>query len=208
VIDGAGAFGNQSVGKTTSCVFSLHATKAFAVGEGGFVASCDANLIGRVRALSNFGFDDSGVITRVGTNAKMSEYHAAIGLAALKQWSRAARRRRFMAAQYIRFLRRLAPRVLVPRGGREWIRPVFVVRLAECADLHCVVRKLAAQKIETRRWFFPPLHEHPAFARCARAGDLPVTRRLSAELLGLPFHPGLRAASMQRVCRALDQALQ
>ena len=57
VIDAAGAMGNQGVGRRTTVVFSLHATKSLGCGEGGVVASRDAGLIGRIRRATNFGID-------------------------------------------------------------------------------------------------------------------------------------------------------
>ena len=93
LIDAAGAAGHQKIGSTTSAVFSLHATKPLAVGEGGFVATARREFAERVRAKSNFGFE-SGEVKYLGTNAKFSEYHAAVGMAALQGWpSRMARRK-------------------------------------------------------------------------------------------------------------------
>jgi len=86
VIDAAAAFDSLQVGQTPSVV-SLHATKILGVGEGGFVASRDASVIRSIRERSNFGFDGNRSALIAGVNAKLSEYHAAIGLASLDMWS-------------------------------------------------------------------------------------------------------------------------
>jgi dTDP-4-amino-4,6-dideoxygalactose transaminase len=99
IIDAASAFGNQRVGATTSVVFSFHATKPLAIGEGGAVASADPRFIEDIRRRSNFGFD-SGSVIKAGTNAKLSEFHAVVGLAALRRWPENVRRRRELAAYY------------------------------------------------------------------------------------------------------------
>lgn len=58
-------------------VFSFHATKPFAIGEGGMVATVDGALAARIRRLANFGFDEEReVVEPFGLNAKMSELHA------------------------------------------------------------------------------------------------------------------------------------
>ncbi len=57
LIDAAGATGHQKIGSTTSAVFSLHATKPLAVGEGGFVATARSEFADRLRTKSNFGFE-------------------------------------------------------------------------------------------------------------------------------------------------------
>ncbi len=89
VIDAAPAAGAREAeshfgkGASPAIVFSLHATKAFGIGEGGFVYSGDRTITEAVRTASNFGFDSDRVSANVGLNAKLSEYAAAVGLAAL-----------------------------------------------------------------------------------------------------------------------------
>ncbi len=63
-------------------VFSLHATKVFAVGEGGVVFA-SPDLAARIRAVANFGLCNNDVVLG-GFNAKCSEFHAAVGLAVLE----------------------------------------------------------------------------------------------------------------------------
>ena len=65
---------------------SFHATKVFGTGEGGAILCSDAELCGRCRRVLNFGMlgDRRSVIA--GINGKMSEYHAAVGLAELRNW--------------------------------------------------------------------------------------------------------------------------
>ena len=86
VIDAAGAFDSITVGETPAVV-SLHATKVFGVGEGGFVVSNDREIIRGIRARANFGFEGTREATVPAVNAKLSEYHAAVGLAALDEWA-------------------------------------------------------------------------------------------------------------------------
>ena len=85
VIDSAAGFDAMGVGQTPNVV-SLHATKALGAGEGGFVASCDFNLIRRIQTYFNFGFLGTREAQVLGFNGKMSEYHAAVALAALDDW--------------------------------------------------------------------------------------------------------------------------
>ena len=67
-------------------MLSLHATKVFGVGEGGLVLCRNAELIQRCGQVMNFGFLGSREAQVAGFNGKLSEYHAAIGLAALDPW--------------------------------------------------------------------------------------------------------------------------
>ncbi|MEM0896163.1 MAG: aminotransferase class I/II-fold pyridoxal phosphate-dependent enzyme [Verrucomicrobiota bacterium] len=206
VVDAAGAFGNQSIGESAVTAFSLHATKPLATGEGGFVVSKDAKLIERFRSLTNFGFDN-GLVHHAGTNGKLSEYHAAVGLAALEDWSEKARKRRELASKFIEMTKRLRVPASLPADHWNWIRSVWVLRLRH-HDAEVVLRELGARGVEARRWYCPPLHLQPAFSHCELAGDLRVTDQLSAELIGLPFHPFLSDTDCSRIEVALLDSLR
>src|SRR5689334_4622415 len=85
VIDAAAGF-DSLVPRATPAVVSLHATKVLGIGEGGFVISTDATTIADIRRRSNFGFSADRQVVVAATNAKLSEYHAAVGHAALDSW--------------------------------------------------------------------------------------------------------------------------
>ena len=72
---------------------SLHATKPFAVGEGGVLVGRRADWIDEARRISNFG-THMRIAQQDGTNAKMSEYHGAVALAQLDRWQSIKQRRR------------------------------------------------------------------------------------------------------------------
>lgn len=205
VIDAAGAIGDQRVGRRVGAVVSLHATKPLPAGEGGVFAAADADWVRAVRERSNFGFRD-GVAIHPAGNAKMSEFHAAVALACLDSWPRRAWRLRRLAARYEGALKRVGPRAVVPQDHRPWVRSTFVVRVA--GGVTPVLQESLEQVgVPTRRWYFPALTHHPAYAGCATIGDLPATERLAGELLGLPFHLGLTQADIERVVDAVDAVL-
>ncbi|WP_374764224.1 DegT/DnrJ/EryC1/StrS family aminotransferase [Yunchengibacter salinarum] len=207
LMDVAASLGQQLVHGDVPAVFSLHATKPFGVGEGGLVVTGSASLADRVRRQSNFGFS-RGVIVEPGTNAKMAEVLAAYGLAQLDRWQDVRAARLALAARYRAALDRAG---LADRLGLgplcEGISPAtFPVDTGERAGP--VMAALAAAGIQTRQWYLPPLHHHPAFADCARvSGDLPVADRLHRSLVGLPFHVFLSDGELDSVCATLKDAL-
>jgi dTDP-4-amino-4,6-dideoxygalactose transaminase len=208
VIDAAGAFGNQRAGEHVHQVFSLHATKSLGAGEGGFMLTGDAELAARVRRLSNFGIElPSGIAGAAGTNAKLSEYHAAVGLAALAAWDERAARRRALARRYEAVLRQASAELEFQSRSAEGVYTIFPVRLPKAADPASVAVSLAAQGVETRRWYYPLLSEHPAFSGAESSGELTTARRLSGRILGLPFHLHLSEGDCERVGAALAAAL-
>lgn len=207
LIDSAGAFGNQQAGERIALAFSLHATKAFGIGEGGLVVSSDPSFVERVRHLSNFGIDVStGRARDVGTNAKMSEFHAAVGLAALARWPGRARLRRELHVRYCAELARLCPGVTLQERPVDGIYTILQVALPAGAGRDPVSQALSAQGIDTRAWYLPLLPDHPAYASLA-LGDIAVARSLGPRLLGLPFHLDLSGADIAHVCATLAEAL-
>ena len=206
--DAAAALGVQKLGKRVHWAFSLHATKPMGVGEGGLFVSADGALAERLRRLANFSFEHAVVHSRCGTNAKMSEYAAAIGLAQLARWPHLLQRRGEVFDEYRRRLAALPQVAMQPL-----VTPpaTFCVRLP--ADAAAAADTLARAQIETRRWYLPPLHRHPAFRdlRClgpAGSNRLPVTEELATSLLGLPFHSRLASEDVEAVVAALAGALQ
>lgn len=211
VLDAAAAFGNQGIGDWGAVTFSLHATKAFGVGEGGLVVSRSPDVIEKVRRLSNFGIGGDGIINSSGENAKLSEYHAAVGLAQLVRWPDLCRRNGTVWQAYRRHLNPLKEKIGFQQGPEDCIRSQLPV-LAASGNVPALIASLTDKGIETRRWYYPPLPRHPAFAGIPRIGpdgkdDLPVTARLADGLLGLPFHTSLTESQIEFICDRLRNGL-
>ena len=206
LVDAAAALGVVTIGRRIHLAYSLHATKPLGIGEGGVFATRDAGMAGRVRRATNFGFADD-VVRAPGTNAKLSEYAAAVGLAQLDRWQGLRARRMRVLNAYRTELTGVA--VGFPPALAECAPAVLVLRLPRSAAT--IARALDARGVETRRVYVPPLHRHPAFRRLARAGAprgrLPVCEELSRELLGVPFHTFLDVSDVAAVAGALRAAV-
>jgi len=188
VIDAAAGF-DALVPGATPAVVSLHATKVLGTGEGGFVVSSDAGIVRRVRMMSNFGIDPDRQAVFAATNAKMSEYHAAVGHAALDTWAE-DRAQWMAAAKAYRGAVDGSNRVRFQDGfGESWIASTCVLRAADGAQAR-IEGALAAAGIETRHWWGRGAHAHPATAQYPR-GTLPVTEALVASTFAVPFHRDL-----------------
>lgn len=208
VIDAAGAFGNQAIGDVAHVVFSLHATKALAAGEGGIVVSADRALLERVRRLSNFGIDrQTGIVDSPGINAKLSEYHAAVALAGLARWEPKVQRLRGLWKAFVEELEYRCPALSLqsrPAAGIYMIAPVL---LPERVAADAVMSALSNAGIESRRWYHPLISDHPGFAGIELSRPAPVARRLSGSVLGLPFHSGLTREHFQRIFSVVSAAV-
>jgi dTDP-4-amino-4,6-dideoxygalactose transaminase len=192
VMDAAGAFLRQDMPQRCAVAFSFHATKTFGIGEGGLVASHDQDLIAQVVRLSNFGFRAGRAEVAAG-NAKLSEYHAAVGLAQVARIPTLRERHARVLAVY---REHLPP--LQTQAGTPGVLAVRVTDAGAAGEI------LARSGVETRRWYQPALPRHPAFAGVSAARGLDVCASLDGRLLGLPFHNFLDAQEVRHVCTQLS----
>jgi dTDP-4-amino-4,6-dideoxygalactose transaminase len=205
VVDAAAAFDAVQAAPLPTVV-SLHATKVLGIGEGGFVATDDDDFARRVRQLTTFGFRGSRESQFPATNAKLSEYAAAIGLAALDAWPH-NRLRWMRAAVNLRAAMFHLPQVVFQSGwGLNWATSVCCVQLPD-GTAEAVERKLNAQGVETRRWWGLGCQTNPAFASCPR-GDLSQTDRLGGAVIGLPFSIDLDQEQIGRIAAALTKSVE
>lgn len=73
------------------------------------------------------------------------------------------------------------------------------------SDIEGIRLSLADQGIQTRRWYYPPLHQQPAFSDMPTAGSLEVTEDVAVTSLGLPFHTFLTRTEVERVVISLKR---
>jgi len=204
IIDAAGAFGNQRVGSRTIVCFSFHATKSFGTSEGGLVVAKDQGFIEKVRRLTNFGIDlTSGLVSCAGTNAKLSEYHAAVGLANLDRWPETTRRRRQLWQTYTDLLSEHCGNLTFQDKPTDGIYSILSICLPKDFSRATIVNRLLSFGVETRAWFCPLIHDHPVFRDIWTTGSLPIARDMSRRLLGIPFHLKLTTEDQEYVARRI-----
>jgi dTDP-4-amino-4,6-dideoxygalactose transaminase len=187
---GAACDGRRA-GQFGPAMFSLYATKNLMTGEGGFATTDDDALAERIRLFRNHGMRVRYHHEELGTNFKPTDLAAAIGLAQLGRLDERTEKRRRNAA----FLAdALGGDYLVPRvpEGREHVWHQFVMRFP--GERQAVIDGLAARGIGTLIYYPIPIHRQPyldAYVPGASALPLPVTDRLSDEVLAIPVHPML-----------------
>jgi dTDP-4-amino-4,6-dideoxygalactose transaminase len=200
IVDGAAGFDALDRAPVPVTV-SLHATKALGCGEGGFVASEDPAFADRVREEGNFGFRAPRLSETAGGNSKLSEYAAAVGLAALDAWP-STRIRLLRAGQQLRMAMALDPSVAFQPGwGVSWVSTTCIVGVPD-GQAPALAAAAKAVGIETRQWWGSGCHRHPAFAGLPRT-SLEVTDHLAVSTLGLPFAIDLASEAIERIAGAL-----
>lgn len=205
VIDAAAAFDalTHAPGFTGGppTIVSLHATKPLGCGEGGLVITSDPDLAIAVRRMVNFGFHGDRVTREPGFNGKLSEYHAAVGLAALDTW--ATRRREWLAVKDVvrEALCDARARVeLGPDAASATATGTFNVILP--SDVSACQLLLAKRGVNTLRWWGSGCAEQPAYVRYP-ADPLPKTRGLAGRVLGVPFFCDMTREQAVRLAEAL-----
>jgi dTDP-4-amino-4,6-dideoxygalactose transaminase len=179
----------RPIGSFGTTCFSLYATKNAMSGEGGIITTPNRDVARRCRMLRSHGRDGRAEPECVGTNARMSELHAALGRVQLSRLPEATRRRRINAAA----LREgLVPSRLhlpsEPRGrGHGWHQ--FTVRVLAPLRRDEVAAGLSERGVGSGVYYTTPCHRFPFVAARARATDLPITERAASEVLSLPVHP-------------------
>ncbi|KQX25926.1 MULTISPECIES: DegT/DnrJ/EryC1/StrS family aminotransferase [unclassified Sphingomonas] len=198
VIDAAA--GHDAVGAgETPCVVSLHATKILGAGEGGYVVSRRPERIVAIKQRSNFGFYGTRNAEVAAFNAKMSEYHAAVGLAAMDGYAADIGCFRSLAQIY---RDRLAGRAdLQPGFGTTWCGSVCVARFVGDGSER-IAALLGEAGIDSRAWWGDGVHRQTAFAGLPRL-PLPVTEMLARETIGLPYFVDMAEQDVAHVCDML-----
>lgn len=210
IVDGAACFDvlvrrPQLHASVLPFVLSFHATKAFGIGEGGAVVLKDAATADRVAQALNFGFLGNRLSEVSGTNGKLPEYCAAVGLAELDGWDA---KHRALLDGFDAYRAGFEACGLVHRlhGPPEISCTYVLLRCDSAAQAGFVMDALAAAGVDSRRWYGTGLREHPAFATASFL-DLHAARRLDVgSVLGLPVAPDLSREDIQRVTRAVARA--
>lgn len=215
IYDAAHAFGVRYRGRSLlawgdHAVLSFHATKVFNTFEGGAVVSRAAAGKRAVDSVKNFGIASEVEIPAVGTNAKMSEFNAALGLVQLDHFPAVREARGRVDARYRAALAEVAgvDPLAVPDGVEPNYSyfPVLVgEEYRESRD--ALYERLKAHGIFSRRYFFPLLSGLPMYRDLPSAAPnrLPVATRAAERILCLPIFPDLGEADQDRIIDLIAQ---
>ncbi|HEU5104455.1 MAG TPA: DegT/DnrJ/EryC1/StrS family aminotransferase [Solirubrobacterales bacterium] len=187
---GCAVGGRPLAGFGDAAVISFHATKVANSFEGGVVVTADAELADRVRAMRNFGFDEeSEAVAGLGTNAKLSEAGAAMGLASLAALDGFLAANRANFAAYEKSLSGIPGVELLPFADPEGTNchhiAIVVDPTAAGLTRDELMAVLKAENVLARRYFHPGCHRVPPHDELPTP-PMPVTERAIERCLSLP----------------------
>ena len=183
---------------------SLHATKLLNTAEGGGCIATNPEVRAKIQRSRNFGLDEKAIVVDDGVNGKLSELHAAMGLAGLPYFSDILADRRDKYAQYAETLGDRQGIELQRRHGDGCNHMYFPIVLESEALLLRVCDVLNAHNIFPRRYFYPSLTQYESSA----TGDpAPIADDVANRILCLPLYFTLACEDIERICSLIIDEL-
>jgi len=208
IIDAAAALLSQPIDDSLIYAFSLHATKPLGTGEGGLIVSRTKEDATSIKKASNFGFEPNRSILLSGTNAKISEYHCAVGLAQLDRLTDIKEKRRNILKSYTDlFLNENLP-ITFQEGVNQHV-PASLYFVLDQANIGEVFEKLLENNIETRRLYWPLIQNFPAFRNNVLHASINFknAQYISSKGLALPFYSLLSTNDIEQTVSTLAGVL-
>lgn len=208
VIDNASGLGGARSAQDCAAdvfeVFSMHATKPFAIGEGGVVFAHRTRELA-LRSALNFGLgSEAGSLpSSWGVNGKMSEHHAAVGIAQMRRYASALALRR-QAAQAYRDMLSHFPAIACPQDMRAAPWQFFPALLPSAEAAEDFIAAAAALGLEIRRYYRPSLSRWPGVVV---HGPCPVAEDLAERMCVLPVRGLTAHAENSQIIALIQQAL-
>ncbi|MFC1505005.1 DegT/DnrJ/EryC1/StrS family aminotransferase [Thermodesulfobacteriota bacterium] len=204
-------YNNKKVGNIADIsVFSLHPRKFITTGEGGIITTNSIKWADWIESYKHFGMDSvssraSTIFKQIGTNYKLSNIQAAVGLTQMKQIDILLKRRSEIADRYINKLMNIEGVILpvITSNGQSSYQS-FCVFVENRDDM---IRELRAKGIETQIGTYS-LHMHPAFSdnsNCRTSGHLQNSRFAFDHCLTLPMYHDMTIAEQDYVVQQLAQ---
>ena len=216
--DAAHAFGcshrGRMIGGFGECeVFSFHATKFINSFEGGAVVTNDDSLAEKMRLMRNFGFSGYDRVIHPGTNGKMTEVCAAMGLTSLEAMDGIVAANRKNHEAYSSGLRDLPGIRLIEYPASEKMNYQYVVAEVdpEVSRLNRdeLIAVLHAENVLARKYFWPGCHRMEPYRTLQPDSfrHLPRTEQMAARIMVLPTGLAVSTDNIQTVCRLIRSAL-
>jgi len=210
IYDAAHAFGVKVGGRPIAhfgdlSMFSFHSTKLFHSIEGGMLVFRETGLKGLFDYLKNFGFKNEVEVVMPGTNAKMNEMQALMGLHVLKYLDGTIQKRAKITAVYRSRLKEVPGIHLAPplspdiRYNYAYL-PIEVDEQEFGMSRDTLYEKLKEWNVYARRYFYPLICDFACYRSISVNGSLSVARRVADRILTLPIYDTLELSDVETIC--------
>ena len=207
------SYGGRMIGSFGDAeVFSFHATKFIHAAEGGAVVTNNDELAGKIRLMRNFGFMGYDRVEYIGTNGKMNELSAAMGLTSLDSLETFREVNRRNLRCYAEALRNIPGLRLLAYPDDEASNYQYIVIEVDPRQAGLtrdrLIDVLHAENVLARRYFYPGCHNmEPYRSLDPQAGlTLPVTEQVAARVLVLPTGTSVDEPAIRKIADILRAA--
>ncbi len=214
IYDAAHAFGEVTDGTNVATLgdasmFSFHATKVFNTIEGGCVTFKDETLARKCKALREFGMYGKEDAEMVGTNAKMTEFQAAMGICNLRHIDEYISARKACVETYRRRLSgvkgiRICPEQKNVRSNYAYF-PVLFNKTEFGLSRDEIADRLAVENIFARKYFYPLTSDFSIVRSKFAVNETPVAKATADSVLTLPLYSDLDLNDVNRICDIILQ---
>lgn len=214
IYDAAHAFGVKVGNKPIAhygdlSMFSFHSTKLFHSIEGGMLIFREAGLKVLFDYLKNFGFKNEVEVVMAGTNAKMNEMQALMGIQVMKYLEETIQKRARITGLYRNRLKdvpgiRLVPALSPDVQYNYAYMPIEVDEKEFGMSRDALYEKLKEWNVHSRRYFYPLICDYPCYRSISVNGSLTVARRVADRILTLPIYDGLELSDVETICEIIS----
>ncbi len=196
-------FQGRKAGSIGTGAFSLYATKNVMSAEGGMITTDSDEVAELCRMLRSHGMKRRYYHEMVGYNFRMTDLHAAIGLAQMDRLEAFVERRRANAA----FLNAKIESVVTPKvsDGYEHVWHQYTIRLDGGRDRDAAVRQLNEGGVGTGIFYPIPAHQHGYMRELVGDLHLSAVEQVAKEVISLPVHPLLERADLLKIVEEVNR---
>ena len=210
IYDAAHAFGVSVNGVNVSSfgdasMFSFHATKVFNTIEGGAITTQDHLLKKRLDLLKNYGITSPETVEFIGSNAKMNEFQASMGICNLRHIDKNILKRKQLCDYYVKRLGSIKGiKLRSPQEGVISNYAYFPVVFEEYKMTRDEVFKaLDKNNIKARKYFYPLTSHFACYKGQFDLNQTPVAKYIADRVLTLPLYPELSIEDIDRICNVI-----
>lgn len=223
IYDAAHAFGVKVGGKDISLfgdcsMFSFHSTKLYHSIEGGMLTFADPAYKRSFDYLKNFGFENETEVVMPGTNAKMNEMQALMGMLMLEDIDEIIAKRKQLVECYNYHLKDLAGiklGITLPEhqtrhdySSNYAYYPLEIDETNSALDRDALYEALKGYNVFARRYFYPLLTDFACYNTQQNPHSLENARRIASRIMTLPLYHDLTCDEVQRICGIIKHLLQ
>jgi len=196
-------YNGKAAGSWGTGTFSLYATKNVMSGEGGMITTDSDEIAEKCKLLRSHGMKVRYYHEELGYNYRMSDLHAAIGLAQMGRLENFTKSRRENAQFLTDNITSVITPKVKPGYGHVWHQ--YTVRIDGDRDRDSAIKKLNEAGIGTGIFYPVPVHKQGYMQEIVGEFSLPISEKLAKQVVSLPVHPQVSQADLEKIVAEVNK---